>query len=315
MRVRLMRLIVWSLQAFAWSTLVGAAPMSSTGALPASTHGAEVYSGWPFDAAEAARRQHETAARLGLPVEWKLELPAAGPLLFVLIPAGAFAMGSPESEPLRRNEPLHKVRITKPFYLAKYVCTQAQWQALLGDNPSLFKNKPDSDRRPVEHVSFKRITDEFLPRLQTLAPQGWTFRLPTEAEWEYACRAGTETPFSFGRKISPDAANYDDTRANEGGHGTRKRGEALAVGSFAPNPWGLFDMHGNVFQWCQDWHVDGYRQSPADDPCNATAGSGRILRGGCWIHGPSYCRSASRYFAPPDYLAGSIGFRVALACQ
>jgi len=276
---------------------------------------AKVFSEWPFDAAEAARRQKETAATLGLPPEVQLTLSSNQSMVFALIPAGEFMMGSPDKEPLRGNtEFQHRVRITKAFYLGKTVLTQAQWNSLMDVNPSLFKNKPDSPTRPVEHTSFDKIVNEFLPKLQSSAPKGWTVRLPTEAEWEYACRAGTATAYFFGDTISQAQANYDGTRQNEGGTETAKRYETTAVGSYPANAWGLFDMSGNVFQWCQDWYRDFYRKCPTDDPLNGAPGQMRVLRGGCWIHGPKYCRSASRYFAPPEYLAGSIGSRFVLAC-
>lgn len=223
-------------------------------------------------------------------------------------------MGSPDAEKLRGNSEFqHRVRITKPFYLARYVVTQSQWSALMPANPSLFKKQADSARRPVEHVSFKMIEDDYLPKLQKLAPTGWIVRLPTEAEWEYACRAGSATPYFFGDKITAELANYDGTRANEGGEEPTKRGETTAVGTFPANSWGLFDMSGNVMQWCQDGYSDFYRKSPIDDPVNREPGPGRVLRAGCWIHGPKYCRSAARYFAAPDYFAGSIGFRIAMS--
>ena len=308
--LKLLALAAWTLASACGLTMSAAAPTS----LPAPTAAAEVYAAWPFDGAEALGRQKQTTAKLGIPAETAISLPGGKSMLLVLIPAGQFVMGSPEAESLRgRTEFQHTVRITHAFYLAKYVVTQEQWLALMPSNPSLFKTQVDSDRRPVEHVSYKMVEDDYLPRLQACAPAGWKTRLPTEAEWEYACRAGTATAFCFGPNITTDQANYDGARANEGGVETVHRGQTTAVGTFAANNWGLYDMSGNVMQWCQDNYGDFYRKSPPDDPCNQQAGPGKVLRGGCWIHGPRFCRSAARYFAAPDYFAGSIGFRVAMS--
>jgi formylglycine-generating enzyme required for sulfatase activity len=275
----------------------------------------KVYSVWPFDAVEAKRRQTETAAVLSLPVKRQIELPGGVPVEFVLIPAGAFTMGTPETEPARsQSEQQHQVRITTAFYLAACVVTQGQWQAVMGGNPSLFKTSPDSPRRPVEHVSYVRIENEFLRKLQNAAPAGWVIRLPTEAEWEWACRAGSATAFWFGDTITTDQANFDGTKLEGIGEPGVKRGETVAAGSFPANPWGLHEMHGNVFQWCRD-SFGPYPRGPIDDPCstNATKSDDHVLRGGCWIHGASKCRSGARYFSPASYYAGSIGFRLVLA--
>ena len=177
----------------------------------------------------------------------QLEIPGGERVDLVLIPAGAFTMGTPETEPTRgRSEKQDQVRITTPFYLASCVVTQAQWQAAMSGNPSLFKGKPDSPRRPVKHVSYIQISNELLPNLHAKAPSGWVVRLPTEAEWEWACRAGAGTSFWFG-SITTEQGNDDASLVN----GNRTPGgawERNEVGAFPADPWGLHEMHGKVFQ-------------------------------------------------------------------
>ncbi|HEY0257135.1 MAG TPA: SUMF1/EgtB/PvdO family nonheme iron enzyme, partial [Candidatus Methylacidiphilales bacterium] len=252
-------------------------------ALPIPSEKADVYSEWPFNATEAVRRQKETAAKLGLPVETQITLAGGHVTPFILIPAGAFVMGSPEQELLRNGSEIqHPVRITKPFYMGKYIFTQGEWKALMPDNPSLFKSQADSDKRPVEHVPFTTAKDhrgveELLAKLQEVTPTGWKVRLPTEAEWEYACRAGTDTAFFCGDTITEAQANYDGTAAKEGGVETSKILQTTAVGNYPPNAWGLYDMAGNTLEWCQDWY-DGnfYKSALAEDPCNTTPAAFRV---------------------------------------
>ena len=198
---------------------------------------------------------------------------------FVYIPPGSFSMGSPSSEPKRDgDEKQHRVTLTKSFYLQTTEVNQGQWEAVMGNNPSRFK---DCGRNcPVERVSWNDI-QEFIKKLN--AREGANiYRLPTEAEWEYAARAGTTTPFSFGSCLSTDQANYNGNYPMPGCSKGRYREMTVPVASFSPNAWGLYDMHGNVWEWCQDWFGD-YPSGAVTDPAGAKSGSVRVLRGGSWI--------------------------------
>jgi formylglycine-generating enzyme required for sulfatase activity len=245
-----------------------------------------------------------------LPKQLTLDLGGGVSLELVLIPAGEFVMGSPESEEKRDLDegPQHRVRISTSapgFYLGKYEVTQAQWLAVMGENPAHFKG----DDLPVERVSWFDC-QEFCRRLSRRV--GRAIRLPTEAEWEYACRAGTTTPFYFGDTISSEQANYDGSYTYGSAPAGVYRKRTMPVGSFPANAWGLHDMHGNVWEWCADWYgADYYAQSPTADPLGPASGQGRVLRGGSWVYLPQCCRSADRVtIAPPDRNNYS-GFRVA----
>ncbi len=225
---------------------------------------------------------------------------------FVWMPPGTFVMGSPEEEKgVKRDETQHKVTLTRGFYMSVHTVTQEQWQAVMGNTPSYFKGEKNL---PVEQVSWDDC-QAFIKKLRETDKK--PFRLPTEAEWEYACRAGTTTPFHFGETISTDQANYNgDTYAN--GKAGVNRGKTTPVGSFPANAWGLHDMHGNVFQWCQDWK-GGYPPNDVVDPPGPDAGNARIVRGGSWFFSPESCRSGSRDFAAPDLRAWWLGFRVSFS--
>jgi formylglycine-generating enzyme required for sulfatase activity len=233
-------------------------------------------------------------------------------LEMVAIPGGTFVMGSPHDEPERYSSegPQHEVSI-ESFFMGRYPVTQAQWRAVaalpqvqreLKTDPSRFKG----DDRPVENVSWNDAV-EFCARLS--AQTGRDYRLPTEAEWEYACRAGTTTPFHFGETISSELANY-------GGSAGERRGETTPVEQFGvANAFGLSDMHGNVWEWCQDhWH-ENYEGAPTDGSAWLEGGdsSRRVRRGGSWIIDPRFCRSAFRYRYVPDYYFYVLGFRVCCA--
>ena len=224
------------------------------------------------------------------------------------IPGGTFMMGSPENEAKRRysENPQHQVTVPG-FFMGKYPVTQAQYQAIMGNNPSLFKGS----NRPVECVSWDNAV-AFCEKLSQIT--GKTYRLPSEAEWEYACRAGTTTPFHFGETITTDLANYNGNYT----YGQEPKGvyrrETTEVGSFGvANNFGLYDMHGNVWEWCQDnWHSN-YEGAPIDG--SAWLGiekntNTRLLRGGSWYYYPDYCRSAFRlnYYLLDNL--GNLGFRV-----
>lgn len=235
----------------------------------------------------------------------------------VKIPGGTFLMGSPENEPerLESESPQHSVTI-QPFFMGKYTVTQAQWAAVadfdkvkidLNPDPSWFKGA----NRPVERVSWDDAV-EFCARISQKT--GKTYRLPSEAEWEYACRAGTTTPFYFGDTITTDLANYDgkDTYGSAQG---KNRAETTDVGKFPANPFGLYDMCGNVWEWCRDeWH-ENYNNAPADGSSwlNYNDNQSRCLRGGSWIDGHRLCRSAYRF----DFSLGihdfHFGFRIVYA--
>jgi formylglycine-generating enzyme required for sulfatase activity len=237
----------------------------------------------------------ETAIDLGDGV--KLEL--------VSIPAGEFLMGSPESDDNRceREAPQHLVRITRPFQLGKYPITQQQWQAVMGSNPSFFQGP----KNPVEGVSWDGC-QRFIGRLnEKLAAGRGSFRLPTEAQWEYACRAGSTTRYCFGNDES-ELPQYAWCRcASTRNHATQP------VGGKKPNAWGLYDMHGNVRQWCADWYdQDYYAESPADDPPGAAKALDRVWRGGDWMATPWSCTSAHRSCGMPMYAYSNVGLRVCL---
>ncbi len=247
----------------------------------------------------------------------------------VVIPGGTFLMGAPTGEKDRSNDegPQHQVTVPA-FLMGKYPVTQAQHYKVMGDNPSYFKG----ENRPVESVTWHQAV-EFCQRLSQQT--GREYRLPSEAEWEYACRAGTMTPFHFGKTITTELANYRGTdmeykgktysgKYGYGPHGIY-RNQTTEVGSFPPNDFGLYDMHGNVWEWCQDvWH-DNYQGAPTDGSAwneeenqNLWFLSGsawnergnqnrRILRGGAWYSYPRNCRSACCY---DDPAARTGGFRV-----
>ena len=223
---------------------------------------------------------------------------------FVWIPPGSFMMGSPKDENVRGgDEKQHKVTLTKGFYMGVYTVTQEQWQEVMGNNPSSFKGEKNL---PVETVSWDDC-QEFIKKLREKDKK--LYRFPTEAEWEFACRAGTKTPFHFGETISTDQANYNgDFTYGDGKKGTFRQ-KTTPVGSFPANAWGLHDMHGNVFQWCQDWYGD-YPQKEAVDPKGPEKGEYRVLRGGSWDLTPDGCRSASHFRTRPGYRANSFGLRV-----
>ena len=204
--------------------------------------------------------------------------------------------------------PRHWVALTRGFWLADTACTQALWIAVLGDNPSHFKGDPE---RPVEQVSWRRVQD-FLRALEALVPSVRA-DLPTDAEWEYACRAGMTTPFSFGATIIPEQVNYDGRYPYAGGARGEYRATTVPVKSLPANPWGLYEMHGNVWEWCADGMRD-YTADPAEDPVGPLAGVATIcaVRGGSWNGSAGDARSASRDQDEPDFVFSFQGFRPCL---
>jgi formylglycine-generating enzyme required for sulfatase activity len=242
-----------------------------------------------------------------------LDLPAgAKKLEMVLIMPGTFIMGSPSVEPGRSETdwPAHQVSITKPFYMGKFEVTQAHWETLMDKNPSKFHGRPNC---PVEKVSW-RACQKFIKRLNALG-QG-TFRLPTEAEWEYACRAGMQTPFSFGGDFEGESFQEVADQYMWWG-GNKESDGAREVGGKLPNPWGLYDMHGNVWEWCHDrWESPSTRE-PQVDPQGPDFGRSlfslwrnHIGRGGSFRESAENCRSARRFREQSFDFHYSLGFRV-----
>jgi len=228
------------------------------------------------------------------------------------IPAGTFVMGSPAEEKGRNDDegPRRKVTISRPFYIGIHEVTQQQYQQLMGRTSGRFKGP----KVPVQGVSWHDAA-EFCRRLS--ARTGRSVRLPTETQWEYACRAGATGRFGFGN----DDSNLGPWAWFDGSSGAG----AHAVGQKKPNAWGLYDMHGNVSEWCRDWYADSYSHSPqakegaeATDPAGPASGTARVLRGGCWYDIAWYCRSAARDAHAPDgrtEFVGMYGFRVVAACD
>jgi formylglycine-generating enzyme required for sulfatase activity len=257
------------------------------------------------------------------------------PANFVRVEGGTFTMGSPASEPERMyNEVQHRVTVNA-FYIGKYQVTQAEYEAVMGANPSYFKGS----NLPVERVSWydavefcnklsqkegltpaytidktrsdpnNRSENDTVRWLVTWNQNANGYRLPTEAEWEYACRAGTTTPFSTGNNITTSNANYNGNYPYNNNAKGIYREKTTPVGSFAPNPWGLYDMHGNVWEWCWDWYGD-YSSGAQTDPRGAVTGSYRVLRGGFWGNLGQYLRSALRGSGGPSIRGLDIGFRL-----
>jgi len=224
---------------------------------------------------------------------------------FVRIPSGRFTMGSPKDEPGRLDrEKQHRVTLTRDYFMQTTEVTQGQWKAVMGSNPSRFKNCGDDC--PVERVSWNDV-QEFIEKLNRR--EGESYRLPTEAEWEYAARAGTTTPFAYGRCLSTDQANYDGNYPLTGCPKGKDRGKTIPVGSLnAPNAWGLHDMSGNVWEWVQDWYGE-YPTDAVIDPTGPANGARRVNRGGSWLHDAGDCRSAYRGRSTPGIRNDGLGFR------
>jgi uncharacterized protein (TIGR02996 family) len=226
---------------------------------------------------------------------------------FAWVPPGVFLMGSPGSEWDRKfNESQHRVRLTKGLWLGVHPVTQAQWQAIMGNMPSSFRG----DDLPVERVPWDE-SQGFCARLSQR--DGRKYTLPTEAEWEYACRAGTTTPFHFGEVLDGTQANCDATDPYGTRHVGPYLGRTTAVGSYRPNAFGLWDMHGNVWEWCRDYYTESpYLPPQAEDPINLTRPDygRRVLRGGSWYNYARFCRSAFRFWYWPGHRGDSVGCRV-----
>ncbi len=237
---------------------------------------------------------------------------------FVWIRPGTFLMGSPQAEKDRNAlEVQHRVKLTKGFFMSVYPVTQEQWRDVVAlsydyvrptegfdiGHPARYEGK----NLPMESISWDDC-QVFLKKLRRMDKQ--RYRLPTEAEWEYACRAATTTPYYFGKTISPLQANFSAGAVPGIDKKITHRNRPTPAGIFPPNAWGLYDMHGNVAQWCQD-RFGSYPNHDAVDPQGDESRGSRVLRGGSWNDGPALCRSASRSWHSPDYRGdSSVGFRV-----
>ncbi|MGE5193797.1 MAG: SUMF1/EgtB/PvdO family nonheme iron enzyme [Deltaproteobacteria bacterium] len=307
-RIASARLAVVSLVALAaWGCGRGAAPRSTS---PADTSGTVETT----NAADAGLHAGQPDQTITSSIGMKL----------ARIPAGEFLMGSAAADPGAREDekPQHRVRISKPFYMGVYEVTQGEFERLMQTNPSSFtregllKDAPaelDCSRLPVDNVTWYAAV-EFCRRLSQLAAEeeaGRVYRLPTEAEWEYACRAGTTTVFHFGDTLSSAQANFNGNHPF-GGAGTGPfLNRTAPVGSYAPNAFGLFDMHGNLNEWCMDrFGRDYYRVSPDVDPKGPPEGTSPVIRGGDWYSDARDCRSAFRYADIPEGRFYALGFRV-----
>ncbi|MFZ4083639.1 MAG: formylglycine-generating enzyme family protein [Pirellula sp.] len=229
----------------------------------------------------------------------------------VLIPKGTFMMGSPnEEEGAINDEEQHQVTISKDYYLGATEVTQGQYEKVMGTNPSEFQKrvirKSDSSMYPVEQVSWEDAV-EFCKKLSALPEEnkaGRMYRLPTEAQWEYACRADGKMAYSFGESLK--------SLGDYAWFGGNSNDQTHPVGEKKPNAWGLYDMHGNVWEWCSDWY-DEYPKGTISDTTGPKEGSGRVRRGGSWFGGAAFCRSAFRTWIIPSHRNYDLGFRVALS--
>jgi formylglycine-generating enzyme required for sulfatase activity len=218
---------------------------------------------------------------------------------FVLIPAGVFLMGSPNSELGRDHDegPQRQVTISRPFYMQTTEVTQGQWKRVMGSNPSHFSSC--GDECPVENVSWEDVQN-FIKKLNSMEKTD-KYRLPTEAQWEYAARAGTATRFHAGNK--------DEDLSSSGWAKPNSAAKTHPVGQKTPNSWGLYDMNGNVYEWVQDWyHL--YAPGSVTDPAGPVSGSKRVRRGGSWSSIARFCRSANRDYVAPGLRSGLLGFRL-----
>jgi formylglycine-generating enzyme required for sulfatase activity len=238
----------------------------------------------------------------------------------VLIPRGTFEMGSAKEEARRKpDEGRHAVEIARPFWMGVHEVTQKQYRDVMKKNPSYFSPdgagkdevKGDTDDFPVETVSWDDAVDFCKKLSRREKGRGWTYRLPREAEWEYACRATTTAPFHFGKSLSSAQANFDGRFPYGGAKAGRNLERPGAVGSYDPNDFGLFDMHGNVSEWCQDWYDKDYKGGTGKEPRDPEARRLKVVRGGAWNSIAAVCRSASRHARAPAARESFIGFRVA----
>lgn len=283
--------------------------------------------------------------RVGVPMFYRVRgvpggsIPNPDPARLVWIPPGTFLMGSPETEAVREyDETQHAVTINLGFWIGKYEVSQQEYQDVIGSNPSYWRNGRQSEadgtggpvvnelRHPVDSVAWFDATNYcgLLTERERAAgrlPEGYVYRLPTEAEWEYACRTGTTTAFHYGNALRSGMANFRGTYEyppcppdNSACYNTSGiyLGRTAEVGSYLPNAWGLYDMHGNVWEWCLDWY-GAYPAGAVVDPLGPEWGSDRVFRGGNWLQYAHFARSARRNGYYPTRKSRDCGFRVVLA--
>jgi formylglycine-generating enzyme required for sulfatase activity len=226
-------------------------------------------------------------------------------LEMIWCPPGSYMRGSPDFGSKHWDRPQHRVTLTKGFWIGKYEVTQEQWQQVMGTNPSHFKNQSN----PVENVSWEDC-QRFVQTLNSRI-SGGGFRLPTSAEWEYACRAGTSTSFHYGDDLDASMANFNGELPYGNGIKGEYRGKTLPVGSFRPNAWGLYDMHGNASEWCEDGYVEYTLDSVTDPTGPSTGSSSRAIRGGGWNSSARECTSFQRTWkAQGEPIIGASGLRL-----
>ena len=245
------------------------------------------------------------AARLSAPgpAGFYIE-PTTGMVLVAILP-GSFMMGSPDSEAGRNDdEYAHRVIVPRLFFIGQHEVTQTEWTRVMGSNPSSFAG---CERCPVEQVNFFEV-NAFLAKLNA-GTSSMRYRLPTEAEWEYACRAGTSTPFNTGTELSTDQANVDGRAQGTDYESGAAHEKTMPVGGYPPNAWGLFDMHGNVWEWTNDWYGP-YEPRRDNDPRGVDSGLKRVIRGGSWHFDANSARCALRYTHAPQDRGYSLGFRM-----
>ena len=259
---------------------------------------------------QTAALQQKAAAEAGMPLEKTIELGVDVNMVLVYIPAGEFDMGSPATEMERdSDEGQHHIKLTKAFYIGKFEVTQLQYRVIMNENNSKF----GGDKLPIENINWHEA-GRYLKKLSDKT--GLKFRLPTEAQWEYACRAGTATAFNTGTTIDSDFANYNAKDAYADGIIGKYLGRTTDVGSYQPNAFGLYDMHGNVWEWCSDiYEKDYYKITPTIDPKGPQEGGSRVIRGGGWDEKAYKCRSADRNSRGPKADRADIGFRVVLEIE
>jgi formylglycine-generating enzyme required for sulfatase activity len=275
----------------------------------------------PFSKAEATAAQTRCCETLGTP----LQVVNSIGMKLVFVPPGQFQMGSPADSYSRDgDERIHVANIHVAFYLGVYEVTQEQYEQVMGRNPSVFSENGDrgsalngepSRQFPVDSISWEDAA-KFCRQLSQIPDEqglGRRYRLPTEAEWEYACRAGTTTAFHVGSALTGRSANCNEGWTDENEENILPLGRTATVGSYAPNAFGLYDMHGNVMEWCHDWYVgDYFDKSPPYAPQGPSLAASRVLRGGCWAHGAGDCRSADRLRNSPQMRSLYVGFRVVM---
>jgi len=243
------------------------------------------------------RRKQQAQTYQAAPSQWSKPLENSLGMQFMRVEPGTFAMGSPDYERHReQDETLHEVSLSQAYYLQRTPVTQRQWLELMGSNPSDFKGP----ELPVENISWNDIMTLFLPRLNELG-QG-VYRLPTEAEWEYAARAGSSQAYY----LRDDASQLD----SYAWYNNNSQYQTQPVGQKKPNAWGFYDLHGNVWEWCQDWYQGPYGPAAQQDPSGPVRGLGRVMRGGSWFCNASACRSAARGYMLPETRIRLIGFRL-----